>query len=125
MRNMDTPANSPLINKQGNAFMYLNNGVPPKIREPLEVEARYAVYIARQQADAESVRRDEGRHIPEDFDYRDLPGLSKELQQKLIAVKPANIGQAARIDGMTPAALTLMLAHLSRRHKDARDEKAS
>ncbi|MEM9331727.1 MAG: tRNA uridine-5-carboxymethylaminomethyl(34) synthesis enzyme MnmG [Pseudomonadota bacterium] len=82
--------------------------------EPLEIEARYAVYLARQEADALHVRKDEDRTIPEDFDFSELPGLSIELQQKLEKVRPANLGQAARIDGMTPAALTLLLAHLSK-----------
>ena len=93
-------------------------GISKNVVEPLEIEARYAVYIARQQADAESVRKDEARSIPEDFDFSGLPGLSNELQQKLNSVRPNNIGQAARIDGMTPAALTLLLAHLTKRSGD-------
>jgi len=93
--------------------------------EPLEIEARYAVYIARQQADAESVRKDEARLIPVDFDFSGLPGLSNELQQKLNSVRPNNIGQAARIDGMTPAALTLLLAHLTKRSSERGAANAS
>ncbi|MDJ0614482.1 MAG: tRNA uridine-5-carboxymethylaminomethyl(34) synthesis enzyme MnmG [Rhizobiaceae bacterium] len=89
--------------------------ISKSVVEPLEIEARYAVYIARQQIDAESVRKDEARSIPADFDFSGLPGLSNELQQKLNTVRPNNIGQAARIDGMTPAALTLLLAHLTKR----------
>ena len=82
--------------------------------EPLEIEANYAVYVARQKADAELVRKDENRLIPDDFVYDDLPGLSNELQHKLSSIRPANIGQAARIEGMTPAAITLLLAHVSK-----------
>ena len=82
--------------------------------EPLEIEANYAVYVARQKADAELVRKDENRLIPDDFVYDDLPGLSNELQHKLSLIRPANIGQAARIEGMTPAAITLLLAHVSK-----------
>ena len=101
------------------------NSIPETVVEPLEIEARYAVYIARQQADADLVRKDERRVIPEDFDFRDLPGLSRELQQKLESARPGNIGQAARIDGMTPAALTLLLAHVSRRNSKGTGKRAS
>ena len=93
--------------------------------EPLEIEARYAVYIARQKADADLVRKDENRIIPEGFDFRDLPGLSKELQEKLERIRPANIGQAARIDGMTPSALTLLLARVGRRKHEKASREAS
>ncbi len=82
--------------------------------EPLEIEAGYAVYLARQEADASVVRRDEKRIIPSDFNYSNLSGLSNELQQKLEKVRPANIGQASRIEGITPAALTLLLAHITK-----------
>ncbi|MEM8650874.1 MAG: tRNA uridine-5-carboxymethylaminomethyl(34) synthesis enzyme MnmG [Pseudomonadota bacterium] len=97
--------------------------IDPQAREFLEIEAGYAVYLARQQADAELVRKDENRQIPAEFSFEDLPGLSKELQQKLIKVKPTNLGQASRIDGMTPAALTLILAHISKiRNSNADNE---
>ena len=82
--------------------------------EPLEIEAGYAVYLARQEADASVVRRDEKRIIPSDFNYSNLSGLSNELQQKLEKIRPANIGQASRIEGITPAALTLLLAHITK-----------
>ncbi len=97
--------------------------IDPQAREFLEIEAGYAVYLARQQADAELVRKDENRQIPSEFSFENLPGLSKELQQKLIKVKPTNLGQASRIDGMTPAALTLILAHISKiRNSNADNE---
>lgn len=88
--------------------------LPTEVIEPLEIEAGYAVYLKRQDADAALVRKDEQRKIPEDFAFEDLPGLSKELQQKLMNVRPSNIGQASRIDGMTPAALTLILSQISK-----------
>jgi len=88
----------------------------------LEIEAGYAVYLARQEADASVVRKDENRHIPKDFNYSQLSGLSIELQQKLEKIRPANIGQASRIDGITPAALTLLLAHIT---KSSSKQKAS
>lgn len=84
------------------------------IVEALEIEAGYSVYLARQEADANLVRKDEKRRIPADFEFEDLPGLSIELQQKLKMVQPSNLGQAARIDGMTPAALTLLLSRLAK-----------
>jgi tRNA uridine 5-carboxymethylaminomethyl modification enzyme len=98
------------------------SSIDPKAIEPLEIEAGYAVYLARQEADAAVVRKDEKRIIPSDFKYSRLSGLSIELQQKLEKIRPANIGQASRIDGMTPAALTLLLAHIS---KPGSKQKAS
>jgi tRNA uridine 5-carboxymethylaminomethyl modification enzyme len=81
-------------------------------REQLEIEAVYAGYLHRQQADIDAFRRDEGLTIPAGFDYGALGGLSNELREKLDRVRPATIGQASRIDGMTPAALTLVLAYV-------------
>ena len=92
--------------------------LPRAVAEQLEIEAGYAVYLARQQADIDAVAREEGRTIPADFSYEAMSGLSNELRGKLETVRPTSIGQAGRIDGMTPAALTLLLAHL-RRHHDA------
>ena len=68
----------------------------------------------RQESDIAEARREEGRRIPDDFDFSTLPGLSIELRQKLAAAKPSNLAQAARVDGMTPAGLTLLLAYLKR-----------
>lgn len=86
----------------------------PRVREAVEIEAAYAVYLNRQQNDIVETRREEERKIPGDFDFGTLPGLSIELRQKLSAARPANLAQAARVDGMTPAALTLLLVHLKR-----------
>ncbi len=85
-----------------------------RVRAALEIEAGYAVYLDRQEADIAEVRREEARRIPPDFDFTMLPGLSIELRQKLTAARPANLAQAARVDGITPAALTLLLAYLKR-----------
>lgn len=82
----------------------------------LEREALYANYIERQKKDAELLKRDAAILIPEDFDYLGLSGLSNELQSKLLAVRPSNIAQASRVEGITPAALTLILAKV-RQHK--------
>lgn len=86
--------------------------VDEEIRRQLECDGLYAKYIARQEKDAEALRRDEGHAIPEDFDFASLQGLSNELKIKLIAVRPSTLGQAGRVEGMTPAALTLILAKL-------------
>jgi tRNA uridine 5-carboxymethylaminomethyl modification enzyme len=86
----------------------------PKISEQLEIDAKYNVYLSRQAADVESYRRDEAVALGDDFDYASLAGLSNEAKQKLSAHRPRTIGQAARIDGITPAALTLLVAHVRR-----------
>ncbi|WP_045369211.1 tRNA uridine-5-carboxymethylaminomethyl(34) synthesis enzyme MnmG [Methyloceanibacter caenitepidi] len=80
----------------------------------LAIDARYAVYIARQELDVAAFRKDEAIAIPADFSYEALPGLSNELRQKLSRHRPASLGQAARLDGMTPAALMLLLAHVKK-----------
>lgn len=89
-------------------------GFSSRVREAIEIEAGYAVYMNRQESDIAEARREEERRIPEDFDFSILPGLSIELRQKLTVARPANLAQAARVDGMTPAALTLLLAYLKR-----------
>lgn len=88
--------------------------ITPTIFEQLSIDAQYAVYLGRQQADVEAMRRDEGREIPDWLDYDALPGLSMEMRQKLKAVKPSNIAQAHTIEGVTPAAVTLLLSVIRR-----------
>jgi tRNA uridine 5-carboxymethylaminomethyl modification enzyme len=92
----------------------------PPIAQQLEIEAKYDVYMQRQAADVESYRRDEGFELPSEFDYATLPGLSNEVRQKLGSIRPRTIGQAGRIDGITPAALTLLVAHARRRKRAAK-----
>jgi tRNA uridine 5-carboxymethylaminomethyl modification enzyme len=75
-------------------------------------DALYAHYIERQKRDVSALVRDEGFLIPRDFDFDGLGGLSNELKLKLSAIRPGSLGQASRVDGMTPAALTLILAKL-------------
>jgi tRNA uridine 5-carboxymethylaminomethyl modification enzyme len=89
----------------------------PKIAAQLETDAKYAVYLDRQAADVESYRRDEALALGDDFDYAALPGLSNEVRHKLTTHKPRTIGQASRIDGITPAALTLLAAHVHRERR--------
>jgi tRNA uridine 5-carboxymethylaminomethyl modification enzyme len=94
---------------------------PPDVAQQLEIDARYAAYVERQDLDVRGLRRDEGIKIPVGLDFLSLPGLSKELTQKLSSRRPATIAEAGRIDGMTPAALMLVLAHV----KKAPDRRAS
>lgn len=89
-----------------------------KIAEQIEIDAKYHVYLSRQAADVAAYRRDESFALPDDLDYAALPGLSNEVKQKLQTHRPRTIGHAGRIDGVTPAALTLLVAHVRRaRHK--------
>jgi tRNA uridine 5-carboxymethylaminomethyl modification enzyme len=90
-------------------------GLEPKIGEQLEIDAKYAVYLDRQAADVAAYRRDESLQLPYGLDYDALPGLSMEVRQKLGTIRPRTLGQAGRIDGITPAALTLLAAHVRRR----------
>jgi tRNA uridine 5-carboxymethylaminomethyl modification enzyme len=90
-------------------------GVPKSVAERLETDATYAVYLARQAADAAAYRRDENFLIGAGIDFGTLPGLSNEVRAKLDVVRPRTLGQAARIEGMTPAALTLLAAHVRQR----------
>ena len=85
-----------------------------KIAEQLAVDARYAVYLKRQEIDIAAFRKEESVAIPHDFAFDAIAGLSTELRQKLERDRPASLGQAARLDGMTPAALLLLLAHLKK-----------
>ncbi|TWG88992.1 tRNA uridine 5-carboxymethylaminomethyl modification enzyme [Mesorhizobium sp. J18] len=86
------------------------SSISPKTAERLETEARYAVYLDRQRHDAEVLRREESRSIPHGLDFSSLPGLSNELKQKIAQQRPRTIAEAQRIDGMTPAAIALILA---------------
>ncbi|HET6655948.1 MAG TPA: tRNA uridine-5-carboxymethylaminomethyl(34) synthesis enzyme MnmG, partial [Gammaproteobacteria bacterium] len=84
------------------------------VAEQIEIQARYAGYIDRQRAEVETNRRHENTPLPVDFDYAVVNGLSAEVRQKLERVRPATLGQAARIDGMTPAAISLLRIYLKK-----------
>jgi tRNA uridine 5-carboxymethylaminomethyl modification enzyme len=88
---------------------------PAFAREQIEIDAAYHGYLARQDADVALFRRDEDLALPADLDYGALGGLSSEVREKLRAVGPATLGQAARIEGVTAGALTALLAHVRRR----------
>ncbi|MGD9920038.1 MAG: FAD-dependent oxidoreductase, partial [Pseudorhodoplanes sp.] len=86
----------------------------PKVAEQLEIDAKYDVYLSRQTADIAAYRRDEALILPDDLDYAAIVGLSNESRHKLSTHRPRTIGHAGRIEGVTPAALTLLVAHLRR-----------
>jgi tRNA uridine 5-carboxymethylaminomethyl modification enzyme len=85
----------------------------------IEIDAKYDVYLSRQAADIAAFRRDENLELPPDLDYGSVKGLSNEARAKLDAIRPRTIGQAGRIDGLTPAALTLLVGHIRRGRKAA------
>jgi tRNA uridine 5-carboxymethylaminomethyl modification enzyme len=97
---------------------------PRKITEQLEIDAKYDVYLERQAADIAAFRRDEGLELSDHLDYADLKGLSNEVKQKLSTIRPRTIGQAGRIDGVTPAALTLLVAHVRRKRRGPKTANA-
>ena len=87
----------------------------PEVREQIEIDAAYSGYLDRQQADADSFRREEALSRPADLDYAGIGGLSNEAREKLTRVRPLTLGQAARIEGLTPGAIASLLAHVRRR----------
>ena len=87
---------------------------PPAVVEQLEIRHKYDGYIKRQEETAKKFAQGEGKRIPADFDYNGVPGLSREIQEKLQQVRPRSLGQAARISGVTPAALAVLMVYLKR-----------
>lgn len=87
----------------------------PEISEQVEIEAQYSAYLDRQEADIRAFRRDEGLMLPPEINYSAISGLSIEVRQKLATARPATLGQAARVDGMTPAALTTLMIHVKQK----------
>jgi len=92
----------------------------PEVAEQLEADALYAGYLERQQADVVAFRRDEALRLPAGLDYGRVAGLSTEAREKLAAARPMSLGQAARLEGMTPAALVALLAHVKNADLGAR-----
>jgi tRNA uridine 5-carboxymethylaminomethyl modification enzyme len=88
--------------------------IPPRLARRLEADAKYSVYLDRQAEDVARYRRDELTALPPDLDYERLSGLSNEIRHKFTAVRPTSLGQAGRIEGVTPAALALLAAHARR-----------
>ena len=88
----------------------------PKVAEQVEIQAKYAGYIERQKDEVERARQAEAVALPEDLDYDQVKGLSSEVREKLSRHRPATLGQAGRIPGVTPAAMSLLLIHLKKRN---------
>ncbi|MDH3871040.1 MAG: tRNA uridine-5-carboxymethylaminomethyl(34) synthesis enzyme MnmG, partial [Gammaproteobacteria bacterium] len=88
-----------------------------QVAEQIDIQAKYAGYLDRQQAEIERLKRHQQQALPVEFDYNAVRGLSNEVCEKLQAVRPQNIGQAARIPGITPAAVSLLLIHLKKRNR--------
>ena len=87
---------------------------PRQVREQIEIDAGYAGYLDRQASDAEALRREEALALPVDLDYAAIGSLSNEVREKLMQIQPRTLGQAGRIEGMTPGALTALLSHVKR-----------
>jgi tRNA uridine 5-carboxymethylaminomethyl modification enzyme len=94
----------------------------PAVREQVQIDAGYAGYLDRQSADAEALRREEQLKLPANLDYTSIGGLSNEVREKLSLIQPRTLGQAGRIEGMTPGALTALLSHV---RKGARADVAA
>ncbi|RWO79287.1 tRNA uridine-5-carboxymethylaminomethyl(34) synthesis enzyme MnmG [Mesorhizobium sp.] len=99
-------------------------GIDSKTAERLETEAKYSVYLDRQQADVTQIRHEESRLIPASLDFASVPGLSNELKQKMLARQPRSIADAQRMEGMTPAALAIIVAHVRNAEAAARRDVA-
>jgi tRNA uridine 5-carboxymethylaminomethyl modification enzyme len=94
-------------------------GIPAHLVHRLEADAKYSVYLDRQAEDVARYRRDDSAILPADLDYGRLSGLSNEIRQKFIAVRPVSLGQARRIEGVTPAALALIAGHARRAERSS------
>ncbi len=92
-----------------------SEGIDPQVAEQVEIKTKYAGYIDRQQEEIARLRASEDTRLPEDIDYTNISGLSKEIQSKLSQSRPETLGQASRIPGVTPAAISLLLIHLKKR----------
>lgn len=97
----------------------------PQIAEQVEIQNKYAGYIERQRDEIEQMRRQENTPLPEDFNYEQVGGLSNELKAKLKEVQPTSIAQASRIQGMTPAAISLLLVYLKKHQLSKKQNKAA
>jgi tRNA uridine 5-carboxymethylaminomethyl modification enzyme len=104
----------------GGAPAVFDDRLPAQIRAQVEVRAKYAGYIERQEDEVERQRRNEETRLPDDLDYMQVAGLSHEVRQKLAAARPATIGLAGRLPGMTPAAVSILIVHLKKRGYGAR-----
>ena len=98
-----------------NGFAELGEELLAQVGQQLEIQARYSGYIERQAGEIDQQRRQAALSLPENIDYTQVSGLSNEVRSKLERIRPMSIGQAGRISGMTPAAISLLLIHLKKR----------
>lgn len=92
----------------------LREEISPVVIEQVEIQIKYAGYINRQEEQVEKFKKMENIKLPFDFDYQKIPGLSREVQEKLTAIRPVSLGQASRISGITPAALSILMVYVKR-----------
>jgi tRNA uridine 5-carboxymethylaminomethyl modification enzyme len=109
---------------EGSGECLVDDRLPAQVRAQVEVRAKYAGYIERQQEEIDRHRRNEETVLPADLDYAAVPGLSTEVRQRLCEIRPATVGQAARVPGVTPAAISILLVHLKKRSLAARSRVA-
>jgi len=102
-----------------------DKNLAPVIKKQVEIQIKYDGYIVRQMEVAEKLKKIEGKIIPEDFNYAAVNGLSREVLGKLQEVSPANLGQASRIPGITPAAISLLMVAIERRKRERKDKRTS
>ncbi len=111
----DRPGYQGVINQRGDMRCAACQGLEhAQAAEQVEIQIKYAGYIERQQDEVEKLLRNEHTLLPLDLDYRDVNGLSNEVVAKLNDAKPQTIGQASRISGITPAAISILLVHLKK-----------
>jgi len=113
-----------LIDSGGAAGAQIDERLPAQLRAELEARLKYAGYIKRQEEEVERHRRNEETALPADLDYATLAGLSHEVRQQLSHIRPATIGQAGRVPGVTPAAVSILLVHLKKRSLTGRSRVA-
>ena len=112
-----------ILSRKGVSFEKLRSiwdNIPKALRaeeEQIEISAHYSGYLEKQEADIIAFRKDENLLIPENIDYGKLSGLSNEVKSKFRLIKPKTLGQALRIDGITPAAAYILLSHVKKGHK--------
>jgi tRNA uridine 5-carboxymethylaminomethyl modification enzyme len=95
-------------------FDTLPSDLPDEVVRQLEIHVKYQGYIDRQQQQVEQFKKMEGVVIPPDLEYSEIPGLSREVREKLIKIKPYTLGQASRISGITPAAISILTIYLKK-----------
>jgi tRNA uridine 5-carboxymethylaminomethyl modification enzyme len=97
------------------SFLENAEGIPEDVGEQVEIQAKYAGYIVRQQSEIDKSLRYDHLKLPQAMDYKNIPGLSNEVSEKLKSHRPETLGQASRIQGVTPAAISLLLVYLKKK----------